>query len=188
MKQTTNTGFTLIEILVVITILAILTSISFVGFEFYIKKSRDTKRLTNIQQIDKLVKQDSTLNKNEGNFYLYNDEELNQIIDNARYQSESGNGELCYYIGSSEGADTTSAHDNEFVIATWGDTSSTIEPSQEGIIVFGTGQGRQNLMNAIINGDPTVTILREDFLCSNPERLDKVHCAFIGQPIAASCS
>jgi len=45
--------FTLVELIIVITILAILATISFVSFSWYTKKWNDTKKLTNLQTIEK---------------------------------------------------------------------------------------------------------------------------------------
>lgn len=44
-------AFTLIELLVVVAIIAILTAVSFAGYQNIIKKGQDTKRLGDISQI-----------------------------------------------------------------------------------------------------------------------------------------
>jgi prepilin-type N-terminal cleavage/methylation domain-containing protein len=44
-------AFTLIELLVVVAIIAILTAVSFAGYQSIIKKGQDTKRLGDISQI-----------------------------------------------------------------------------------------------------------------------------------------
>lgn len=46
-------GFTLIELIVVITILAILWTIAFVSIQWYSAQARDSKRLSDIQNIKK---------------------------------------------------------------------------------------------------------------------------------------
>ncbi len=53
MKQTQKTAFTLIELIVVITILAILWTIAFISLQWYSAQARDSKRLSDIQNIKK---------------------------------------------------------------------------------------------------------------------------------------
>jgi len=52
-RQKIYYGFTLVELIIVITILAILATISFVTFTWYTKQSNDTKKLSNLEQINK---------------------------------------------------------------------------------------------------------------------------------------
>lgn len=54
-----HTGFTLVELIVVITILAVLGSLAFVSFQWYAKKSRDAVRLSDIQTIKKAIEYNS---------------------------------------------------------------------------------------------------------------------------------
>ena len=46
-------GFTLVELIIVITILAILSTVAFVSFQWYIKKSQDSVRLESLSSISK---------------------------------------------------------------------------------------------------------------------------------------
>tara|TARA_Y100001960_G_C14352104_1_gene670075 strand:- start:403 stop:597 length:195 start_codon:yes stop_codon:yes gene_type:complete len=46
-------GFTLVELIVVITILAILSTVAFISFQNYVLSSRDSKRTTDIKNIVK---------------------------------------------------------------------------------------------------------------------------------------
>ena len=52
-QHQTKKAFTLVELIVVITILAILWTIAFLAFEWYSKDSRDTARITDINNIEK---------------------------------------------------------------------------------------------------------------------------------------
>jgi prepilin-type N-terminal cleavage/methylation domain-containing protein len=45
-------GFTLVELIIVITILAILSAIAFISFQGYTKSSRDSNRLATLKNID----------------------------------------------------------------------------------------------------------------------------------------
>ena len=51
-----NKGFTLVELIVVITILAVLWTIAFVSFQWYASNSRDSVRLTDLSNISKAIK------------------------------------------------------------------------------------------------------------------------------------
>lgn len=46
-------GFTLVELIVVITILAILSTVAFISFQWYSQSSRDAVRQTNLKSLDK---------------------------------------------------------------------------------------------------------------------------------------
>ena len=49
-------AFTLVELIVVITILAVLWTIAFVSFQWYAASSRDSVRITDLKNIDKVLK------------------------------------------------------------------------------------------------------------------------------------
>ena len=48
-------GFTLIELLVVIVVIGILATVSVTTFSGYQKKSRDTKRISELKQVEKII-------------------------------------------------------------------------------------------------------------------------------------
>ena len=51
MKSQNKQAFTLVELIVVITIIAILWTIAFISLQWYSKSSRDSKRISDIQNI-----------------------------------------------------------------------------------------------------------------------------------------
>ncbi len=55
MKSTNKLWFTLVELIVVITILAILWTIAFISLQWYSSQARDSKRISEISSIDKLL-------------------------------------------------------------------------------------------------------------------------------------
>ena len=56
MKLNNKKGFTLVELIVVITILAILSAIGFVAYSWYLSWVRDSSRLTQLEWIHKALK------------------------------------------------------------------------------------------------------------------------------------
>ena len=54
-KNMNKKAFTIVELIVVIAILAILTTIAFASYQWYGAKMRDSKRLSDIQNIEKIV-------------------------------------------------------------------------------------------------------------------------------------
>ena len=62
-KNYTN-GFTLVELIVVITILAILSTIAFISLQGYASSARDSKRLNDIKIIEKWLSIYNTVNQN----------------------------------------------------------------------------------------------------------------------------
>lgn len=55
MKNKNKKGFTLVELIMVVTILAILASIAFINFQYYTDDARDAKRKSNINDIVKSI-------------------------------------------------------------------------------------------------------------------------------------
>ena len=53
MKKRTLKWFTLVELIVVITILAILWTIAFISIQWYTKNARDSRRVSDINNIQK---------------------------------------------------------------------------------------------------------------------------------------
>ena len=104
------------------------------------------------------------------------------ILANFSYTLRSGENGLCYFIGMAHGT-SGSGQDNEFVIATWGETTSTLDEDTEGILVVGTLQGVTNMKNARINGTPLMraySLYERDFHCDKLANLEKAYQAFIG--------
>ncbi|MDD3144850.1 MAG: type II secretion system protein [Candidatus Gracilibacteria bacterium] len=60
MKKIKNLAFTLVELIVVITILAILGTIAFISLQGYTSESRDSKRLSDITNILKKIAVEET--------------------------------------------------------------------------------------------------------------------------------
>lgn len=53
-KNNLTIGFTLVELIVVITILSVLATVGFISFQWYTSSSRDSVRLTDVKSIEKL--------------------------------------------------------------------------------------------------------------------------------------
>lgn len=182
MKKIRSKAFTLIELLVVITIIGILSTIVTATFRNNIQKTNDVKRLSNMQNILDIIRRDSIETRNGEEMFVYDSDEIETTLKKLNYEAETSGKDLCYFIGIAKGA-SGAGHDNEIAIASWGDASSTINGSQEGLLVVGTEQAVFNLSHTPINGDPVTTLLRDDFLCDYPERLIKVQNAFAGRPL-----
>ena len=151
-------GFTMVELLVVIVIMGILATISTGAFSTYFAKARNAKRLSAVKSIKTMIQTDSASDWGK-NKYFYTksgdtttvgDEKgsLDTLIsrDGSFAIPEAENG-ICYIMGFGERAADTSVapnvaagnvkvgSDNQFYVATWGED----EGSGEGkIIVDGT--------------------------------------------------
>src|SRR4051812_5281078 len=62
-QKNNNSGFTLIELLVVIAIIALLSSVALIALMTARQKSRDTKRLSDMTQMNTALELYFTLNK-----------------------------------------------------------------------------------------------------------------------------
>lgn len=66
-KQNTKKGFTLVELLVVIAILAILATVSIVGYSAFIKKAHESNALAELHQVQTIIESE-LLDDNEWKF------------------------------------------------------------------------------------------------------------------------
>lgn len=57
MPKSSNTGFTLVELLIVVVIIAVLSSIGFVSYSEFNKNARDVKRLSDLKFIQSALEQ-----------------------------------------------------------------------------------------------------------------------------------
>lgn len=76
-KLKTNSGFTLVELIIVITILSVLWTIWFVSFQWYTKNARDSSRLANLKSIE----QGLTLYKSKTWNYPNPDNKVNGVFE-----------------------------------------------------------------------------------------------------------
>lgn len=76
-------AFTLVEIIVVITILSVLWTIAFVWFQSHLVQSRDTKRISDINWLSKKIEIEANLkNENPISSYLLTSIAQNSLDDN----------------------------------------------------------------------------------------------------------
>ena len=86
--KTTNRGFTLVELIVVITILAILSTIWFVSFQGYVESAQDSKIVTDTRSIDRAL-----------SYYLLRNEILPPASDAVEVQAGGKSYVYQWYMG-----------------------------------------------------------------------------------------
>ncbi len=160
-----NFGFTLIELLVVIVIIGILATISTATFKSYFGKARDAERQSGVQNIALMIKVDGADDWTDTK-YIYDENvatplvaDLSTLMDANDFRIPAGKNNICYFIGMANGAKEGIGDDNEFVIATWGESTSTTETGTEGVLIDGT----QAAMDALEAANLTV----DDFDCTS---------------------
>ncbi len=173
-KRTTK-GFSLLELLVALAIIGILATAAVAVYSHSMKRGRDTERISDIRKAWGVILSNSF----DIERYANSSEEVYEILDQYNYRLSSGLSGICYFVGISFGEGDTEA-DDDFVIATWGETTSTKKTGDMGVIVMGTTQGVINLSQAKIMDDPQVSLYPSDFFCNNPQGFEKVNNAFIG--------
>jgi len=166
--KTKLTGFTLIELLVVIVIIGILATISTSTFGSYFGKARDAVRTAAVGQMEVIIKSDAAT-KWDNTKYIYasgdatTEGTYNYLFAKDDYATPKAENDICYYIGNATGNGTTAGEagdDNEFVVATWGETTSTAASGTEGVLAAGTKVAR----DALTADDSGLT--RDDFVCA----------------------
>jgi prepilin-type N-terminal cleavage/methylation domain-containing protein len=166
-------AFTLIEILMVVVILGILATIGLFTLPTYTAKSRDAVRTKTLSDTLKSLQVNDASDSHTNQKYIYTDEEFKVALKASSLDIATRSvGNICYFIGMAEGA-SSSAEDNEFAIATWGESTSTFNDSAAGVLAVGTPQAVSNLIRA--GG-----MQEEYFHCDKPGNFDLVQSAFQG--------
>jgi len=150
-----NFGFTLIELLVVIVIIGILATISTATFKSYFGKARDAERQSGVQNIALMIKVDGADDWTNTK-YAYDDAGLTALMAANDFRIPDGKNDICYFIGMSDGSATGVGDDNEFVVATWGESTSTELTGTSGLLMDGTAAAMDSLLDigtALIVGD-----------------------------------
>lgn len=163
-----NIGFTLIELLVVIVIIGILATISTATFKQYFGKARDAARNTSVANITLMIKVDGA-DRWDDDKYVYDAAGLTELFEANDYRPPQGENNICYYIGMGRGPEPV-GDDNEFAVATWGEETSTADPTVGGVIVDGTTNARGN----VVGGG----LLQANFGCTAND-MDDVQTAFV---------
>ena len=146
-----NAGFTLIELLVVIVIIGILSTISTATFKSYFGKARDAERRAAVQNLALMIKVDSS-DRWDDTKYIYDKEGLEELASSNDFRFPRASKNICYFIATSKGADAYVGDDNEFVVATWGETGASAVGEQDvgepGLVIDGTENGVNALAEA----------------------------------------
>lgn len=144
-------GFTLIELLVVIVIIGILATVSTATFSGAIGKARDAERITTVKQVGDIMKGEGLSIPGEHR-YFWGGAGFRALLEKNGYTMPAAKKDICYFIVASSndgdpntngpiltgGGWTSGGDNNEFVVLTWGESSSTTNPGSPGVIVTGT--------------------------------------------------
>jgi prepilin-type N-terminal cleavage/methylation domain-containing protein len=139
-----KSAFTLIELLVVIVIIGILATISVAQFNTYAAKARDAKRIQIVTTIAKILKYEDLDNFDEMKRYKVAPTELYQHLNNLGYPLDTSVGSYCFYFASTPYTNSSSYDDNQFIISTWGESTSTQRVGESGPIFAGSVLAEQN--------------------------------------------
>lgn len=139
-----NFGFTLIELLVVIVIIGILATISTATFKQYFGKARDAARNTSVANITLMIKVDGA-DRWDDEKYIYSATSLQELFDANDYRAPKGENNICYVVAMAPNMKVV-GDDNEFAVVTWGEETSTNDPTASGALVDGTSQAVANVL------------------------------------------
>ncbi|MCF7830892.1 type II secretion system GspH family protein [Candidatus Gracilibacteria bacterium] len=125
--------------LVVIVIIGILATISTATFKSYFGKARDAERQSAVQNMSLMIKVDGADDWSASKF-MYAPAELQALFDENDFRVPKGTNNICYLIGMANGAtnEITVGDGNEFAVMTWGESMSTSDSGNSGVIVDGT--------------------------------------------------
>ena len=146
-----KTGFSLIELLVVIVIMAILATISIGTFAGFFERARDAKRTTTVDLMSNLVKSTDATDWSElkYDYRIVSGKNIKTAVLAKNDVVIPPNEDLCYLFAFSGNVATYSA-DNQFAIIAWSE-------DQNKPIVSGTANA-VSLVNS-------AALVRTDFSC-----------------------
>ncbi|MCF7830893.1 prepilin-type N-terminal cleavage/methylation domain-containing protein [Candidatus Gracilibacteria bacterium] len=161
-------GFTIMELLVVIMIICILSSISVPTLNSYIRKTHDAGRKLAIQTILLIVKADGGDQwRNEK--YMYSVNDLEDIFNENDFNPPQGENDICYLVAMAHNSNSSLGNNNEFVVVTWGMVMSTINDNLAGPIIAGTTRFENAIKNSLItlNKNQAGILDAGDFSCDS---------------------
>lgn len=168
-----SAGFTLVEVLVVTVVVGILSSVGGITMGGYAAESRDASRIQTLKDTLKALQISDSTDELGNEAYLYTTLAFELAMSEADLNlSDRSFENICYFVGMAAGS-TASPKDNEFVIATWGETTSTFDEFNPGVLAMGTPQAVSNIIRA--GG-----MQEEYFHCDKPENYDLLQSAFQG--------
>ena len=202
-QRTKLSGFTLIELLVVIVIIGILSTISTATFKSYFGKARDAERQAAVQNLALMIKVDSA-DKWDDSKYMYDYgtnpvatddfEDLADLASSNDFRFPRGSKNICYFIAMAQGTDNVVGDDNEFVVATWGETTAssgayiggTSASSGNGLIIDGTQQAVKNLVAKLATTEAAASAVTSTATDSIGEKSFACEANFINNSLANS--
>lgn len=172
-------GFTLLEIVFIVILLGMLIALAQVLYTRGIAKAHDTNRIVSLKNTKDII----NLEVSNSNAIFANQSEFSGVLKKYGFRILPEN-ELCYFIASIPAYESPSGH-SEYIVATWGETTSTKRAKEFGILAVGTPQSVFNLTNANIskdNNESENALSMHDFSCEDSIRMQKVERAFLGDP------
>ena len=155
-------GFTLVELLVVIVIISILGTITIPTFGKYFAKTRDAVRQNAITQMAELIRTDSVSKWKDQEKYIYTGNELTELFANSDFRVPEPKNLKNYIYMAGNGASHEISEDNQFFIAVMGEKTSTAKPGTPGLIYSGTKQIEDVLKNIDLENDNNDFSYEED--------------------------
>lgn len=160
-----SSGFTLVELLVVIVIIGILSTITVGTFRGHFAKARDAKRTAEIHSLDLAIKTEFADSWDPAKRYIITSDTGTtpaagsiQAILNSNEMTLKGEGGFCYAVVSGAG-DSSSADSNRFLIAGWSEKDKA--PMFAG-------------SPASITGAESITLTEADFICASSAAIPAV--------------
>lgn len=117
-------GFTLVELLVVIVIIGILSTITVGTFRGHFSKARDAKRVAAINSVDLMMRTEFADTWDDTKRYITDATKATAMLQDNEMVLKSDN-DFCYVIASGDGA-TASADDNQYVVAGWSEKNQEV--------------------------------------------------------------
>lgn len=150
-------AFTLIELLVVMVIIGILATISTATFTSSAEKARDVKRQATVRDIAAIIRA-SGVGRDNAQFstytgplvrYSYAAADLKKLLEDNGFKGADTDSNICYFYGYIAQFGTTfESEDGDFIVATWGESTSTANPGSPGPIYDGTTLAKENFAHS----------------------------------------
>jgi len=128
-------GFTLVELLVVIVIIGVLSSIAVPQFGKYFGNARDAKRVSNVANIFNVINMEGAGKWDNGR-YKFDKDTFEKLMKTSGMRIELDNG-VGYIVVMCEGDNNMVGDDDDFAVVTCGERTSTGDQSKAGLIYKG---------------------------------------------------
>ena len=156
----------MMELLLGMIIIAVLATVTLDWTFNRMESTRDSSKKVTAGNLARVILADGAFEDDQLR-YVYQTSTFGAVLERVGFPlSNSLDERVCFYVSMGGGPSNAIASDNRFVIATWGDRSSTDNPESGGIIAIGDQDSQAHFIDS--------NLVKSDFECDTTSQANLV--------------